>query len=328
MTRRIHSYLLPVGLVVALVVSLAFPLPGRLLGELTLGPLDWASLSVVVIFVITGYVFEFESLTGRSFALGALICIVTNLVVPPLLVWLLFQWLTLPLGLALGTAVVVSVPTTLSTATVLTALADGDHDWAVGLTVVVLTVGAFTAPLAVSALLSTSVSIPAGPLLLKVILLVTVPLLVGLLLRRLLGRDMPDWVTLVPSLAVIGVVWVTLSQSQERLVSSGWAEILAVLSVAIVGHAVLLLLAWVGAARFARPRAAAVFFVVAQKTLPLSLSVIVAVTTVAPQLAAVAPLAVVLCVVWHFLQLLVDSALVGTVRTRLGVDAASGRATE
>jgi predicted Na+-dependent transporter len=312
--QRYSGWILPVGLVVALCVALAFPSAGSAVGSLTLGPLDWASASVVLIFLISGYAMKVSSVMDVQFAKAMGAVVLANLLIPPALAWLALQIVAIPPGLAVGVAVMASVPTTLSTATVISVVAGGDRGWAVGLTVTSVCVGAFTAPFAFSLILASDVAVPALPLLVKIGSIVIIPLSIGFVAARILRRDPVEWVFVIPSLAVIGVVWVTLSQSHDEIVGSSVGRLALLVTISLVGHLVLLSLGYGASRSFAPDQGKSVFFVVAQKTLPLALSLIVAATAVTPALAAVASVAVLLCVTWHFVQLLIDSVIAGRMK--------------
>lgn len=323
-SQRLSGWILPIGLMVALTLALLVPSVGTAVGSVSLGPLNWASGSVVLIFLISGYAINPSSAARgglaksfRYFAKPMGIVVVANLVIPPIVAWLCLRLIELPAGLAMGVAVMVSVPTTLTTATVIGVVAGADRGWSVGLTITSVCVGAFTAPLAFSAVLATDVDIPALPLLSAVASIVIIPLVIGFVAGRLIRRDPPQWLFVLPMLAVIGVVWVTLSQSRDELVGSSMKELAVLVAISLVGHTFLLVLAFVASRPFPPEHGRAIFFVVAQKTLPLALSLILAATVVAPELSEVASVAVLLAVVWHFVQLMVDSVIAGRMKRSL-----------
>lgn len=317
---RLSQWLLPVGVVLALIVGLAMPEPGRTVGDVSLGPLDVTALSVIIIFLISGIAIRGASLQLDGLPRAAVIVCVLNLVLAPTLAGLLLTVVSLPIGLVFGLAVMISVPTTLSSAAVLTQIAGADQAWGTALTVVCVFVGAVTAPLAVSLLLSTEAVIPAGPLLVRLLLLVVLPLAIGYLLARTLSWQVNRLWRLVPSLGVIVLAWVTVSQSAETVQTTPGEQLLLAALLAMGGHAVMLLLAWIASRGLIRDRAVPVFFVTAQKTLPLALTIVAAVAALVPELQFYAAEAVVVAVLWHFMQLLID----GTLAARWGHRAAVG----
>ena len=311
---RLSQWLLPVGVLLALLAGLTIPDPGATLAAVSLGPLDVTSMSVIVIFLISGIAIHGTTLHLTGLARVAVIVCVLNLVLAPTLAGLLLTVVTLPTGLVFGLAVMISVPTTLSSAAVLTQVAGGDQAWGTALTVLCVFAGSVTAPLAVSLLLSAEVSVPAGPLLLRLVLLVLVPLALGNLLARALGWQVNRFWRLIPSLGVIVLAWVTVSGSAETVHSTPGQQLLLAVMLVIGGHAVMLLLARIASAGLPPERAIPAFLVTAQKTLPLALTIIAAVAALVPELQLYAADAVVVAVLWHFLQLLVD----GTLAARWG----------
>ncbi|MDZ7577966.1 MAG: bile acid:sodium symporter [Candidatus Nanopelagicales bacterium] len=314
--QRASALVLPVGILVALVTAVTFPGPGTAIGRLAVGPFDWASLSVIVIFLITGYSLKLAEVTDSGFGKAVVLVVGINLIVAPALAWVTVRGVALPLGIAMGIALMASVSTTNSSAVVTAIVAGGDRTWAAGLTVICVVAGAFTAPLAVSAILSAHASASPGSLLVRVVTIVVVPLVVGWVMGRLVERQLPRWVDLVPPLAVISVVWVTMSKSASALASATALMIGLVIVVALVGHGVLLGLGSLAARPFPPKQRWPVLFVTAQKTLPVALSLLIVLTGEAPDLVAVAGEAVLVCLAWHFLQILIDSVIAGRIASR------------
>jgi len=288
-------------------------------------------VSVVFIFVVSGLAMHGVEVTRKGFLSAVAVVLVVNLVIAPLIAAGVVQLGVLGLGLTLGFAVMASVPTTLSSAAVTAGVAGGDRAWAVGLTVVCVCVGAVTAPLTVALLLRSQAAIPPGPLLLKVLLIVVVPLAVGYVVARTGVMRATFWTKVAPSVAVIIVLWVTVSQSNESLVGAGLVTLATVGLLVAAAHLMLLGCGWIGGSwatrnfNSSRPQMLSIQFVAAQKTLPLALSVIVAIGSLSPQLAAVAGEAVLVCVLWHLIQLLIDSLFAARLaRAVIGTSAGLG----
>ena len=312
--ERFAQWLLPFGVILALFVGLIWPSPGEVLGQLQMGPLDAVAVTVIVIFLVSGVALLGASVQREALPRAIVAVLALNLIAAPVLAGVFLAVLPLSSGLAFGVAAMASVPTTLSSATVLTQVANGDRVWGAALTVLCVFVGALTAPLAVSLLLRTEATIPTGTLLLRLILLVLVPLGVGYGLARMTGWRVNRIWRVVPSFGVIVLAWITVSQSADSIEATPGTQLLEVVVLVIVAHAVMLILARLAAMKFPRDRAIAVFFVTAQKTLPLALTVISAVAALVPELRAVASQAVIVAVLWHFVQTLVD----GSIAARLG----------
>lgn len=316
--RRANRIVLPVGMLAALVVALGWPQPGAALGGVSVVGLGWSDISVIVIFLINGLQMRFTAVRDPRVLRAVVVVAVSNLLVAPALAAVLLTVTSLPLGLAVGVALMSSVPTTLSSATVISVNVGGDRAWALSLTITTVLLGALTAPVAVSLLLSTAVEVSPWPLLREVLLLVLLPTLIGVALRLLLRLDIPLWVGLVPSLAVVSVVWVTLSQQAQAAVALGAATLLGIVAVAVIGHTALLGLGWLAARSLPLREAMPVLFVTAQKTLPLALTILVILVDQVPPIAAVVATATLTCVAWHFLQVLLDSVIAQRVARSWG----------
>lgn len=304
---------MPVGLVIALLVGLVLPAPGAALGSVQVGPIDATVFNVVLIFFLSGFTIHGANVDTTGFGRAIAFVLTINLIAAPLLVAGVLWALPIGLAVALGLAVMGSVPTTLSSAAVTAGVAGGDRAWAAALTVVCVSAGAVTAPIAVSLILSSDTSVPPGPLLIRVFLIVIVPLVVGFAVARLTGHQLAPFWELVPSLAVIALLWITVSESAESLVEYQPPRLAAVIGIVLGIHLLLLFAGWLAGRQFSAAQGVSVAFVLAQKTLPLALSLLVAVAAVSPDIEPYVAEAVIVCVVWHFLQLLVDSAVAARV---------------
>jgi predicted Na+-dependent transporter len=314
--QRVSRLILPVGIVVALALGLLLPAPGEWLASLGYGPADVTSVSVVLIFLISGVAIHGAAVQRSGLPRTAAVVLAANLLVAPLIAGAALHLLPLDGGLAFGLAVMASVPTTLSSAAVMTQVAGGDQVWGAALTVACVAVGAFTAPLAVSALLQTRAGVPALPLLVRVVALVIIPLAVGYVAARITGWTVNRYVALIPSLGVIALAWVTVSRSAQSLRDTPPARLAATVGLVAAAHAVMLVIGAVASRGLPRPQRLAAFFVAAQKTLPLALTLVAAVSALVPSLQAAAAEAVVVAVLWHFTQLLVDGALAARLARR------------
>jgi predicted Na+-dependent transporter len=287
-----------------------------------LGPLPWTDLAVVVIFVVVGLTTEFAGARNRSLLGAVARVLLINLVLAPLVGVLAIGLLDLPIGVALGAAVMASVPTTLSSAAVIAINVGGDRVWALTLTVVCVVVGAFTAPVAVSLILATAeVELSPWPILADVLKIVLLPAIAGALLRRLALPSPPHWLSVVPSTMVLSVVWVTISEQSQTVRSMAPALLLVMAAVAVVVHGALLAAAGAAVRGMPTEHAMPVLFVAAQKTLPVALTILVLLGDQVPGVAAELAIATIACVVWHFTQLLADSLLADRIALAHGARA-------
>ncbi len=292
---------LPVGLVLALLLGLAWPEGGRWLsgGTMTLG-------LIATIFLISGYQTHPGSLRVTSPMAGALgIVAVISFGGGAALGWVAAHLPGIDPAMATGLIVMSVMAPTLSSVIVITRESGGDALWATLLTMSLNLLGIFVIPLLLSLLLSGSgVGLPAGDLLVDLILSVLLPFCCGVALRWWWAWELPRWVGRVPTLLVIALSYVSFSVGREALLGSGAGTLLllivAVLGIhlALFGFTVALSRWW----RFAVPEQKAMAFLASQKTLPTALGVLVALGDVGG--AALLP-----CVLFHFSQILVDAVI-------------------
>ncbi|MCL6416175.1 bile acid:sodium symporter [Aestuariirhabdus sp. Z084] len=299
------KYFMPAGLLVAFIVALLLPGPGQWLEQL--GLVQWM---VVVIFVINGYQTRLQG-TAVASGYGRLVlsAILINLIIAPWIAWGVATLLPLGTALSVGILVMAAVPSTLSSAIVMTRIAGGDATASLMLTVILNLLGVFSIPLMLSGTLGTSGLVELSPwnLLYKLALLVLLPFVIGMLLRRWREWPVPAWVLgYLPSLCVIGTVWMLLSRSHQTLLSVAVNEVLwAALASLLVHSALLCLSYWAGKYHISEPaKRLALLFTASQKTLPVAISVMAAMA-----IGPLAGLALLCCIVFHFLQLLMDSVI-------------------
>ena len=137
------------------------------------------------------------------------------------------------------------------------------------------------------------------------------PFLIGQGLKRLLQKPAPTPVRYIPSACVVLTVWMSMSASRGTLLSLAAGDILAIALGALAVHLTLLALSYLAGRllRLDAPDSLAVLFVVSQKTLPLAISVLAALQV---SIAS----AMVVCILYHFVQLMLDSALAVRLRIR------------
>lgn len=302
-----NSYFLPVGLLLAFVIAWFQPQPGTLMQQWGLIP--WM---VVVIFLVNGYQTDLKALPrGRSILFAAAIGFVISLLISPFIGLAAVSTLPLPVGAAIGIVVMATVPPTLSSGIVMTGIAGGNVVKALFLTVVLNLIGVFTIPYMLHLTLGGAgvVDISPLPMLRQLVMLVLVPFVLGMLAKRLIAAPLSPWLKQVPTLCVIGTVWMSVSASVDTLRVLNVELMLSIGVAALIVHGLLLLLCW--AARYlyrpSRSEWIALLFPVAQKTLPVAIGVLAAMNEPLG-------LALVACILFHFLQLFIDSM----IASRLG----------
>lgn len=306
---QVNRLILPAGLPLVIGVGLALPWLGTAAEGLATGAVTFTDWCIIIIFFINGLQLRLAGARDRSLGRAILTVLSINLVLAPVIGWAGVRLLELPLGMVVGIALMAAVPTTMSSAAVIADNVGGDRLWSLLLTIVTVLAGAFTAPIAVSLILSSDVDLDPWPILGQVVLTVVLPTIVGYFVRKSVWSSPPAWLTVVPSVAVLAVVWVNMSSNAEAAKAMPLVLLLAMLAAAAVGHGALLAAAAAASADLPARHAIPVVFVASQKTLPLALSILAIVVEQVPEVGEFAAVATITCLVWHFLQLIADSWL-------------------
>jgi len=315
MVGRMKSSFLPVGLIVAFFVAWLVPDVGTQFKEWGLIP--WI---VVTIFLVNGYQTNLSELPrSRHFVVTLLFTALIALLISPLIGLGVAGILGLGAGFTLGLVVKATVPPTLSTCIVMTQLAGGYATWALIMTLALNIIGIFTIPFMLDLTLDGvgEINIDPLPLLQKLVLLVLIPFLAGLGLRRIANID-PKHIVLqyLPSTCVIMAVWMALSDSSEIFQSLSPTALLSIATAALLVHVILLAICWLGsiALKLEWKAAIAVILTGSQKTLPVAVSVLTALNLPMGE-------ALLVCVLFHFLVLFGDALLVPYLKRPLAQQA-------
>lgn len=298
-----NSYFLPVGLILAFLMAWLTPGPGALLQQLGLIP--WM---VVTIFLINGYQSSLKELPhGREILSVSLIAILISLLISPFIGLAVVSVVSLPVGAALGLVVMATVPPTLSSGIVMTRIAGGHVAKALFLTILLNLIGVFTIPFMLQLTLGSAgtIAISPLPLLKQLILIVLIPFLAGMVLKPVIRIPSHHWLLrYLPSSCVIATVWMSVSASADTLKALNVQLSLLIIVAAFVVHAALLLLCWLSRYLYRPGRSEwlALLFTASQKTLPVAVGVLAA-------LNQPIGLAMVACIIFHFIQLFIDSMI-------------------
>lgn len=271
---------------------------------------------VLLIFIASGILLEIElikaglkDLTGTIAALGVIF------MVSPLMA-LAFAQIPLQTGILIGIFLVAVMPTTLSSGVVMTGAAGGNMAHALFITILANTIAVFSVPVTLSLLLSikggsTTVMIDRWHIMAKLFSIVLLPLCGGMVIKYFAGRFC---IRLAPMLQVFNqclilvIVWMGISQARQAIFDGG-NLIGGIILLSFLFHGALLAAAG-GIARIfkiGRGRRESLIFMGAQKTLPLSIILQVALF---PQYGQ----ALVFCVVHHIVLLIMDGYLVGKMK--------------
>lgn len=304
----LRTQFLPLGLVVAAVVGLACPGPGRFMATL-----PTQHLAVSVIFLCSGLLLRTDEIRAalaawKATVWGALVILLLTPVIGALIAF------RLPLAppYQLGLALFCCMPTTLSSGIALTGQARGNVALAVLLTALTNLVGIFTVPFLLTALIGSlsEVELSAGELLGQLILSILLPLAAGKGLRRYVG----PWVErrryrigLVSNVALISVPWMKFSQSSEALARMALSVLVGIVVAGLLIHGLYLAfnLVTTRLLGFPPPVRKAVVLLASQKTLPVALTVL----AFLPVPETVKGLVAIPCVTSHLSQIFVDAVI-------------------
>ncbi|MGB5687238.1 MAG: bile acid:sodium symporter [Candidatus Electrothrix sp.] len=303
---------LPLGLILAAIFALTLPQAGVIFADHS-----GIKLTIIIIFLVSGYQTGTAGIPlNKSLFHIFLTAAAVSLLLAPLLGLVIGSVFDLSPSLVIGLIIICAVPPTLSSGIVITGISRGNTVLALMLTISLNLIGTLTLPTILHLCLKASgpVIIDQWALFIKMLFLVLLPFIIGKILRvisnNLLNKQRisPNW-SYVNSSCVILAVYISLAVSRQEFFRTDAGQYLAVLfSVSLVHF--LLLGVNTQAAKLLKLNAKdgkALLFVASQKTLPVSLAVLAGLHQDTGN-------AVIVCLLFHFVQLLVDSALASRFR--------------
>lgn len=301
---------LPAGLVLAIAGTLTLPAPGVWMQEANM-----ISVFVTLIFLVNGWEFKLaEARLNRKFFQSFAAVSVISLLVGPLLGLLGARLFSLDPLVAMGLIVISSVPVTLSSAIVMAEISAGNRAWALIMTIGLNLLGIFTLPYMVKLMLEQAedFDISATQLLFKLLTLVLLPFIAGIVLRRIFRKvHSPVAMQYLPSTCVILTVYAAFAAARDMLGGLSWGSYPLIAFICLGVHLGLMVLGLCTAQllHLQRPERNTLLFIASQKTLPLALSVLV---VIAPENA----LGLIPCLLFHFIQLFLDSFIASHLSPR------------
>lgn len=298
---------LPVGMLIAVAVAFALPEPGIAFKGLKLSGLKMNDLLIILIFLVCGWQTTADLKMDRKFA-----CVFTSgafitLILAPFAGWVIARAFSLDPFIAAGLMVIASMPPTLSSGVVITGTAGGNTLLAMTVTIGYSFIGVFILPVILPLLMPEGAEIHVRPLkmLTDLALLVILPAVAGVGLRLLTRKKLPSWCGHIPSLCVILLVWGFSSGARSTMLKFPVSTLLAAGAGSLLLHLALMAGMWYGSALFKAgiPERKAMLFTGASKTLTIALATL--------SILDASGEAVVPCMVFYFLQMLIDSSLAG-----------------
>jgi sodium/bile acid cotransporter 7 len=271
---------------------------------------------VFLIFIASGTLLEIEQVkAGLKDGIGTIAALFVIFVIAPLTA-VAFIYLPLERPVLIGIFLVAVMPTTLSSGVVMTGAAGGNTAHALFITILANTLAVFTVPITLSMLLSlvgdsSTVMIDKWQIMLKLCSIVLLPLCCGIMLKyfanSLCSRLAPI-MQIFNQCFILLIVWMGIAQARQAIIDGG-NLIGGIILLAFLFHGLLLAsaggISWIF--HIGRGRRESLIFMGAQKTLPLSIILQVALFPFYGQ-------ALVFCVVHHIVHLMMDGYLVGKMK--------------
>lgn len=297
------QFFLPVGLLIAVLSALLLPAGGQIIAN-NYG----LKIIVSIIFLVSGYQTGGKgfNLDKRLLTLLAVAAIV-SLFLAPLLGLLVSKILNLSLPLTMGLIIISTVPPTISSGVVITEVSHGNTTLALFLTITLNLLGIFTMPFVLDFCLQAAgpIDIDQTALLLKMLLFVLLPFVIGKGIRRIKQKEKvsPLW-SYLNSSGVILIVYSSASSSVAAFTTLSAIDYTLILTGVAMVHTLLLVINYHAGKKLELPSAdnKAMLFVCSQKTMALALAVLASIKIDTGS-------AIVVCLAFHFFQLFVDSFL-------------------
>ncbi|MEM6885066.1 MAG: bile acid:sodium symporter [Verrucomicrobiota bacterium] len=311
LSQQIDRFLLPAGLVLALIISLVWSGGEDVVRRASVMPLNqWL---IFAIFLVSGLRLKINHLFDEPLPAEAFLSVtLVHYILAPLCALVLGIFLPLPEAWFIGLAAICCVPTTLSSGIVLTAQAEGNELLALVLTLLITLLGTLVTPVLFGFLLGAGVSfdLAVTALILKLFTLVLLPLVIGQLLRQLILKNPPGFLKHVPSVCVILAVWLAAQGNSEALRALPVYAWICFLALSALLHSGWFAALWFYADQrgIHRRNQTAMAMVGSQKTLPFAITILT-VAFASVEMAALLPVAISFVVIFHLTQILTDSLL-------------------
>ena len=293
---------LPVGMLVAVALAFILPEPGIFFKSLKLN-----NFLIIAIFLVCGWQTTAELKFDRNFLLLFITGALITLVAAPFAGWGIAKGFALDPMSAAGLMVIAAMPPTLSSGVVMTGTAEGNTLLAMTVTIGYSFIGVFILPGILPLVLPEGAEIVVKPwkMLADLALLVILPAVAGVVLRIITKKKLPSWGGHIPSLCVILLVWGFFSAASADMLKFPVGTLLAAAAGSLLLHVALMAAMWYGSAMFKAevPERKAMLFTGASKTLTIALATL--------SILGAAGNAVVPCMVFYFLQMVIDSLLAG-----------------
>ena len=305
---------LPVGLLASVGISFLFPQLGPGIKQIC-----GSSVFIILIFLVCGYQTDFSNTRfNRNFLLSFLGCGILSLLVAPWFGVAVANIFRLDNLAMTGLVVMTCVPPTLSSGIVMTETAEGNVVLGVMMTVFYNLIGVVTMPLILAWTLANKSDINTDPLgmFVQLLLLVVLPFAAGFAAKKMLKRKLPVLLGYIPSACVIILVLSFFSGANAHFKVYPVSVLLLAAAAGLIMRVGLMLILWFGGILMKMNEAdrKAAIFTAGSKTLTIALTLL-AILKVGDGPAMIP------CIVFYFLQSLIDS----TLAAKMGISAAGSK---
>lgn len=300
----VRKLFLPVGMVLAVVLSFFFPGVGIAVKK-TCG----SSAFIVLIFLVCGWQTHLKDVHfDRRFFTSFAVFGILTLTAAPWLGAALAKVFALDVWAATGLVVMACMPPTLSSGIVMTETSGGNVMLGVLMTVFYNLLGVLTMPLMLTWCLASQESIETHPLSMfaSLLLLVVLPFAAGFAAHKRTGRELPAFCSYIPSACVILLILSFFSSAAEMFRTYPLKTLFAAGGAGLVLRVSLMLILWNAGRLLKLPEAdrKAAIFTAGSKTLTIAIAMLAILN------AGDGP-ALIPCMVFYFIQAIFDSLLAG-----------------
>ncbi|MFH2091760.1 MAG: bile acid:sodium symporter [Pseudomonadota bacterium] len=266
---------------------------------------------IFLIFIISGLLIDGQQAkAGLKDFQATLLALCVIFVIAPIAA-LLLSFIPMDTGIIVGLFIVAVMPSTLSSGVVMTGTAGGNMAHALFVTILSNLIAIFSIPVILGFLLNflhqeKSLDIDQLSIILKLILVVLLPLLIGMVLKAkfFTAAQLKKFkLQLVNQWTIVGIVFISLGGAKQVLVGKG-IELFYILILTAIFHLILLAGAFILVKVFkvGKGRFESIVFMGAQKTLALALMLQV---TYFPEFG----MALLVCIIHHIGHLMMDGYL-------------------
>lgn len=248
----IKAQFLPLAFLVAVLVAMLAPAPGRAVVSVEAGPFRLVEMiNIIIVFFISGLALKTDDM-GRSLKQWPSLAwaVVAILAITPTLGFAFTAIPFTPPEFGAGLAIFSAAPTTLGVGAALVRQAGGNDALALLILTITNMIAVFTSPLWIKALLGNNpeynLSFQIPQVLWQLVVTVLVPAIIGKALRDLVpaarrfATKYKEELSMFSVANLAFIVWQTLSAAQNDLVHQKFVNILYVIIAAVVQHGIYL----------------------------------------------------------------------------------------